>query len=215
DLSRWQADAIARGQARQQWGVSSDTPVIGSVARWNPLKDHHNLLAAFSQSLDSYPHMRCVLIGQGMDESNAELCGLLDRYGLRDKVILLGRRDDVPALINGLDVHVLSSRAEGFPNVVAEAMAAGVACVVTDVGDAAMMVDDAGWVAPAQDPQALSAAIDAVVSGLGSPEHVARMQQGRERVGQMFSLDAMVRNYDKVWRGVAVPGHRPADRRLL
>src|SRR5690606_38917024 len=70
-------------------------------------------------------------------------------------------------------------------------------------------------VAPAQNPQALSAAIDAVVSGLGSPEHVARMQQGRERVGQMFSLDAMVRNYDKVWRGVAVPGHRPADRRLL
>ncbi|MBF6616456.1 MAG: glycosyltransferase [Candidimonas sp.] len=203
DLSRWQADAIARGQARQQWGVSSDTPVIGSVARWNPLKDHHNLLAAFSQSLDSYPHMRCVLIGQGMDESNAELCGLLDRYGLRDKVILLGRRDDVPALINGLDVHVLSSRAEGFPNVVAEAMAAGVACVVTDVGDAAMMVDDAGWVAPAQDASALAAAINQAVGVLGTPEHAARLARGRDRVARLFSLEAMVASYHVVWRRLA------------
>src|SRR3546814_2760451 len=92
--------------------------------------------------------MRCVLIGHGMEASNTELSALLNRHGVAGQVILLGRRDDVPYLMNGLDIHVLSSRAEGFPNVVAEAMASGVACVVTDVGDAAMMVDDASVVAP-------------------------------------------------------------------
>lgn len=203
DLSRWQPDAAARTAVRREWGVLEGMPVIGSVARWNPLKDHHNLIAAFAQSLQRFPDLRCVLIGQGMDDGNAELAGLLQRHAVRDKVILLGRRDDVPVVINGLDIHVLSSRAEGFPNVVAEAMAAGVACVVTDVGDAAMMVDDAGWVAPAQDSPALAAAMDAAVAGLGTQEHAARLQRGRERVARLFSLDAMVRAYHVVWRRLA------------
>src|SRR5690606_35274923 len=129
---------------------------------------------------------------------NTELSALLNRHGVAAQVILLGRRDDVPYLMNGLDIHVLSSRAEGFPNVVAEAMASGVACVVTDVGDAAMMVDDASVVAPPQDPQALSAAIDSVVDQLGTPAQGERVQRGPERVGRLFSLEAMVNNYHKV-----------------
>src|SRR5690606_36773442 len=86
DLSRWQVDAAARQQVRAQWGVSADTPVIGSVARWNPLKDHENLMAALAISLRSHPTLRCVLIGHGMEASNPELSALLDRYGVRDQV---------------------------------------------------------------------------------------------------------------------------------
>ncbi|NYT86895.1 glycosyltransferase [Pusillimonas harenae] len=214
DLSRWQADAQARQQVRELWGVSDDTPVIGSVARWNPLKDHENLVAALALSLRNYPSMRCVLIGQGMESSNPDLSALLTRHGVVERVILMGRRDDVPHLMNGLDIHVLSSRAEGFPNVVAEAMASGVACVVTDVGDAAMMVDDATVVAPPQNPQALSAAINSVVAQLGTPAHAQRVQRGRERVGRLFSLEAMVGNYRKVWGRVTV-GRKTADMRCL
>ncbi|NYT58988.1 glycosyltransferase [Alcaligenaceae bacterium] len=215
DLSRWQADARARQQVRAQWGVADRTPVIGSVARWNPLKDHENLLAALALSLRKHPSLRCVLIGHGMDAANPELSALLERYAVAGQVILLGRRDDVPVLMNGLDIHVLSSRAEGFPNVVAEAMASGVACVVTDVGDAAMMVDDPRVVAPAQNPSALSAAIDGVVDLLDTPEHAARVQRGRERVGSLFSLDAMVHNYHKVWRSVTISKKDASQRRLL
>src|SRR5690606_4147523 len=69
DLSRWQADARARMAVRQEWGVPADAPVIGSVARWNPLKDHANLLAAFALSVRHFPDMRCVLIGHGIDDS--------------------------------------------------------------------------------------------------------------------------------------------------
>lgn len=215
DLSRWQADAQARQQVREQWGVTDDTPVIGSVARWNPLKDHQNLVAALALSLRKHPSMRCVLIGHGMEASNTELSALLNRHGVAGQVILLGRRDDVPYLMNGLDIHVLSSRAEGFPNVVAEAMASGVACVVTDVGDAAMMVDDASVVAPPQNPQALSTAIDTVVDQLGTPAHAERVQRGRERVGRLFSLEAMVNNYHKVWGRVAAGQSMTGCRRLL
>src|SRR3546814_18402133 len=106
-----------------------------------------------------------------MEATNTELSAVLNRHGVAGQVILLGRRDDVPYLMNGLDIHVLSSRAEGFPNVVAEAMASGVACVVTDVGDAALLVDHASVVAPPPTPPALSGAIDNVAAMIGTRPH--------------------------------------------
>jgi glycosyltransferase involved in cell wall biosynthesis len=212
DLSRWKSDADARRSARQEWGVADDAVVIGSVARWNPLKDHENLLAAFALSRQRNPRLRCVLIGHEMEASNHQLAALLNRYALHDSVILLGKRDDVPKLMNGLDVHVLSSRAEGFPNVVAEAMAAGIACVVTDVGDAAMMVDDTGWVAPPRNPAALSQGIDAAVAQLGTPELAERAARGRERVGRLFSLQAMVEAYHVVWQRLSTDFPRHTQR---
>lgn len=203
DLSLWQPDSDARAAVRAEWGWPDDVPVIGSVARWNPLKDHANLLAAFALSVKRDPSLRCVLIGHGMEASNPELMSLINRYGIGDKVKLLGRRDDVPRLMNGLDIHVLSSRAEGFPNVVAEAMASGVACVVTDVGDAARIVGDAGWVVPPQNSAALSEGIDEAVAQLGTQALQARVQAGRERVGRLFSLETMVDAYRVVWRRLA------------
>src|SRR3546814_15063930 len=126
--------------------------------------------------------MCCVLIGHGLEESNAELTRILDAHDLRDKLVLMGRQDDVPRLMNGLDVHVLSSRAEGFPNVVAEAMATGVACVATDVGDAAVILGGTGWLAPAQHAAALSAAIDHAAHSLGTAEHGDQVAPSRGRV---------------------------------
>jgi len=105
--------------------------------------------------------------------------------------------------MQGFDVHVLSSLAEGFPNVVAEAMAAGVLCVVTDVGDAAHIVDDAGWVVPARDPEALAGAIRSALHTVGTPDAVDRITVGRRRVGELFSLETMVANWQAVWRRLA------------
>src|SRR3546814_4516595 len=120
---------------------------------------------------------------------------ILDAHDLRDKVVLMGRQDDVPRLMNGLDVHVLSSRAEGFPNVVAEAMASGAACVATDVGDAPMILGGVGWLAPAQNAAALSGAIDQAAQALGTEDHADRIAKGRERVGSLFSLEALIYGY--------------------
>ena len=203
DLSRWRPDAAERASARAAWGVDDNTPVIGSVARFNPLKDHENLIGAFAHSLRTRPDLRCVLIGEGMDAANGALLQLLDRHGVRDNVILMGQRDDVPALMNGLDVHVLSSRAEGFPNVVAEAMATGVLCVVTDVGDAASMLGDIGWVAPPRNAAALGAAITSALDVVGQAEQADRAAAGRDRVQEHYSLPAMVQAYHVVWQRLA------------
>ena len=208
DLSRWRPRPEARAALREAWNIAPGDVLVGSVARWNPLKDHGNLLQAFALSLRARPGLRCVLVGGGMDDGNAELVGLLDRLQIRDRVILLGLRSDVPEIMNALDVHVLSSRAEGFPNVVAEAMAVGVACVVTDVGDAAQIVGAEGWVAPPRDAQALSGALDEALAQLGTEAMAQRLERGRRRILAAYGLDTMVSAYAALWRRLAVD--RPA-----
>lgn len=207
DLSAWGPDPQARADLRREWGVGDDTPIIGSVARWNPLKDHANLLDAFARSLKHQPELRCVLVGPDMDAGNPELAALLRSHGIEQQVILMGRREDVPRILSALDLYVLSSRAEGFPNVVAEAMAAGLPCVVTDVGDAARIVGDCGWVVPPRNAQALAEAIVAAV-GLratddGRVQLAERATRGRERVEQNFSLQVMRERYQQVWQRLA------------
>ncbi len=207
DMQAWRADPEARADLRAEWGVAPDVPLIGSVARWNPLKDHANLLEALRLALQRHPSLRCVLVGEGMDLGNAELVSLLHLHGLEQHVILLGRRDDVPRLLAALDFYVLSSRAEGFPNVVAEAMATQVPCIVTDVGDAARIVGDCGWVVPPRNPGALAAAMGEALALLGSVEgragYALRRHHGRERVEHRYGLEVMLRRYETVWRRLA------------
>ncbi|OWT58466.1 glycosyl transferase [Candidimonas nitroreducens] len=203
DLSRWRPRPEARAALRKAWNAAPTDVLIGSVARWNPLKDHANLLQAFALSLRMRPGLRCVLVGAGMDEGNTELMGMLDRLAIRDRVLLLGQRTDVPQIMNALDVHVLSSRAEGFPNVVAEAMAVGLACVVTDVGDAAQIVGAEGWVAPPGDALALSGALNEALALLGTEAMAQRLERGRQRVHAEYGLDAMVAAYAALWRRLA------------
>ena len=159
DLSRYAPDAQAGARMRQHWNVPADAPLIGCVARWDPLKDHANLLRAVAALVRDGRDagLRCVLVGRGMTGENAELAALIERLGLAERIVLAGPSDDVPAVMNGLDVHVLSSCAEGFPNVVAEAMACSAYCVVTDVGDAAFIVGETGIVVPPEQPEALAA----------------------------------------------------------
>ncbi|AZY51465.1 glycosyltransferase family 4 protein [Bordetella avium] len=201
DLSRYAPDPLAGERMRALWGVDAGTPLIGCVARWDPLKDHRNLLAALGQLLREGQAPRCVLVGRGMTPANAELMALIDGQGLAGQVLLAGPSDDVPAVMNSLDLHVLSSCAEGFPNVVAEAMACGTPCVVTDVGDAAYIVGDTGVVVPPEQPAALARGI---AQGLREmPAGGRAAEAARERVLALFDLGRMVRAYEAVWRRIA------------
>jgi glycosyltransferase involved in cell wall biosynthesis len=205
DLSVFAPDTCARTRLRDEWGIDSDRTLFGMVARWDPLKDHENMIAAlarFGQTSTAAWH--CVLAGTGMTEANEALIALLKRYGVRDRVRLLGQRNDIPAVMNALDFHVLSSAGEAFPNVVAEAMASGTPCIVTDVGDAALMVGETGWVVPPSDAPRLAGALaGAAVAMADKPAWKARQAASRDRVESRFGLDRMVESYRAVWREAA------------
>ncbi|MDF3862238.1 glycosyltransferase, partial [Achromobacter denitrificans] len=188
-----------------EWGVVGDAPVIGCVARWDPLKDHASLLRAVAALVRDGRDagLRCVLIGRGMTADNPELGALIDRLGLRERLVLAGPSDDVPAAMNGLDLHVLSSCAEGFPNVVAEAMACGVYCVVTDVGDAAYIVGDTGVVVPAEQAEALARGIETALREVAARGRERAGEPARARVLEHFDLARMVQSYIAVWRRIS------------
>jgi len=201
DLARFAPDALARERVRREWNVADDELLIGCVARWDPLKDHENLIAALAlvEAENTGGKIRCVLVGRGMTADNAELSAVIERLGVRSMLILAGPRDDVPAVMNALDIHVLASRAEGFPNVVAEAMACGTPCVVTQVGDAGHIVGDAGWVAPPERPTALAGALSSAVDAVRRYGRETVGGHGRSRVQQSFGLDTMVAAYTALW----------------
>ncbi|OZI71717.1 glycosyl transferase [Bordetella genomosp. 12] len=203
DLSRYAPQAEAGARMRALWGVSADTPLIGCVARWDPLKDHRNLLAALGRLVRQGQDLKCVLVGRGMTPGNSALVALIEAEGLQGRVLLTGPSDDVATIMNSLDLHVLSSCAEGFPNVVAEAMACGTPCVVTDVGDAAHIVGETGVVVPAEQPEALARGIAQALDDVARRGRAAVGGAARERVLALFDLGRMVRAYEAVWRRIA------------
>ncbi|WP_256330945.1 glycosyltransferase [Pelistega sp. MC2] len=213
DFSKWQINVAAAQALRESWHISEQIPVLGFVARWNPLKDHKGLLIAFQEIKKSHPDAVLVLVGKGLDRDNAELMQLLAELSLMvDKdVLLLGLRADIPEIMSAIDIHVLSSIAEGFPNVVSESMACLSPNVVTDVGDAALIVDQYGWVAQPANPKDLAEKMNQALDLLAKPhqskeqaEHwLAFAQQGRQRVLESFSLQTMVSHYESIWHAMA------------
>src|SRR5579862_3961639 len=176
DAQQWPLDRSLGQGLRTLWGAGTQQRLIGMVARWDPLKDHGTFLAAVAPLMRTHAEVRCVLVGAGMTAENTALRDLLMRHALLDKVVLAGARDDMPAVMNALDLHVLTSVSEAFPNVVAEAMACGTPCVVTDVGDAASIVGSQGWCVPPGDSTALHAGLERALLLLGS----SQVQQLRE-----------------------------------
>jgi glycosyltransferase involved in cell wall biosynthesis len=197
-------DAQMRKRMRAELGIPCETFLLGTVARWDAQKDHGNLIAALGiLRRELAVDWKCLLVGAGLTPDNAVLSDRLHDADVADRVILCGARSDAAALMNALDLHVLPSRGEGFPNVVAEAMACGVPCVVTDVGDAALIVGDTGWVVPPRDPAALARAIGMAALELADPDsRAARRMAARARVIEEFNIDRMVTAYQQIWTEV-------------
>lgn len=204
DLSVFRPDSKVRARVRESLGVEAGEPVIGFVARYDTQKDHGTLLSALYLLSEAKKCPRCLLVGTGMDANNAAVVAQISEFGLNGRVQLLGRRDDVPAIMNALDAHVMSSTSEAFPNVLAEAMACGVPCVSTDVGDAALIVGDTGWIVPSRDPAALAEAIEQAMIQRRGQLWTSRQESSRERVAANFSIESMVEGYHSVWFGSAI-----------
>ncbi len=202
DVEAFRPDREAREQVRRQLGIGADTILIGLVARFDPPKDHLNFVRAAAIVGARQPQAQFVLCGRDVDWDNAELTRWIDEKGLRSRVHLLGNRKDVAKIMASLDVAVSSSRIEGFPNAVGEAMAAGVPVVVTDVGDSRHLVGVAGELAPASDAETLAGGIDRLC-GAGPK---ARSEVGaacRKRVAEYFSLSAVTRQYEQLYESLA------------
>ena len=171
------------------------------VGRYHPLKDHGNFLAAARGLLDAGVKARFVLCGLGVDDTNDELMALVDRLDLGGVTSLLGERNDPQRIMNAFDLGTISSAGEGFPNVVCEMMLCGIPCVVTDVGDAAIIVGDTGQVVPSTDAAALAEGWRRMLQLDARARHI-KGKAARLRIVRNYSAEAISLRYHQLWSDI-------------
>jgi len=207
DLEEFKPDPLARWALRQELGLDANAILLGLIARFDPQKDHGTLIRASARLREAWPQLHFVLCGEDVTWGNRELAGRIEKASMRTRFHLLGRRLDIPRVAAALDLACLCSRSEAFPNVVGEAMACGVPCVVTDVGDSAAIVGQTGIVVPPAEPEALAAGIGRLLE-MGPEGRRKLGEAARARVLENFSLDRVVREYQGLYCQVAAEAQR-------
>lgn len=212
DLTDFRPDPEARLSVRNELGLQEKTPLIGLVARFDSPKDHHTFIRAAALLRTRVPDANFVLCGDDITWENSHLSEWIDAAGARSYCHLLGRRLDVPRLTAALDVASSSSSyGEAWPLVVGEAMACGVPCVVTDVGDSALIVGDTGRVVPPKNPGALADAWHELLA-LGANERARLGRAARRRMEERFGLLNAVTKYEELYRELAIGSDLTASR---
>ena len=203
DLDAFMPSKDARKKVRSLLGLSDETILIGLVARFNSQKDHKNFFQAAGILHKSYPDVHFLLCGDDITWDNPSLNKWMDEADVRPVTHLLGRWDDMPSLQAAFDIASSSSSyGEGFPNIIGEAMACGVPCVVTDVGDSALIVGDTGIVVPLKEPEALASAWKELIE-IGKDKRQKLGHDARLRIRENFSLPYVVKRYEELYKGVA------------
>lgn len=199
DLARFKPDGDARSAVRAELGLAASTTLVGLIARFDPQKNHAGFFEAASMLHQQMPHVHFVLAGHGIERNNAVLMQAINKAGMLTNTHLLGLRNDMPRLMAALDVLVSSSSyGEAFPNVLGEAMACGVPCAVTDVGDSADIVGDTGRVVASGDMINLAAAL-AELLALPPPQKTALGERARARVADHFEIGKVVSQYESFY----------------
>ena len=200
DFSILKPNKFERKKFRDQIKIKKKTLLIGNVARYDPKKDHFNLLKALSLLKFKKNNFFCILVGPGVNKNNIELNSLIKNLNLSNKVKLLDQKNNISQIMNGIDIYVQSSSyGEGFPNVVAESMSCGTPCIVTDVGDAPYIVDKIGWVVPPNDETKLAKSIESAFVQFGSKKWNKRSEDARKRIIQKFNIKKMISSYNRLW----------------
>lgn len=202
DPEIFRPDPLARAQVRKELGVDPQAPLVGLLARFDPLKDHAGFCAAAAQVAQALPQARFLLCGTGATQVNRELRALVRRHGLRDRLILAGHRQDAPRVVAALDALCSASLSESFPNTLIEAMSCGVPCAATDAGDSARILGDTGRIVPPNDPGALARALTDLLSR-PQAEREALGSRCRERVLERFTLESAARAYAGLYERLA------------
>jgi glycosyltransferase involved in cell wall biosynthesis len=195
----------ARASVRAELGVPENTVLVGRIGRYHHTKDYPNFLGAAAAILRDYPDTQFLVAGKDVDWNNDTLRRDLQQFGLVERIHLLGERVDIPRLTAALDIAVSSSHAEGFPNVIGEAMACSVACVVTDVGDSGWLVRDTGRIVRPEDSEALAAGCLELIHA-GSEERERLGTAARKRIIDHYSIVSVARLYESLYQHIIAEG---------
>ena len=192
DLSRFYSEKDKQLK-RREWNLPSDSILIGHIARYHKHKDHRSFFIAAREIAKRDKRISFVMLGQGVDKDNAEWKACVP-VSLRDRFHMLGLVKDVSAIMRLLDIFCLSSISEAFPNVVLEAMASGVYCVGTRVGDVPIVLNGYGELVNPGDIEGLIHKLSVSIN-MSQEERNKKASIAREHVQKHYSLDVSCQKY--------------------
>jgi glycosyltransferase involved in cell wall biosynthesis len=213
DLKRFVPKGEAGESARVELGLPTSEFVVLMIAREDPMKDYENFLKSAVIVQKERQDVTFVAVGRGVPELHrrSHECDAAIRT-LGPKLRLIPELRDVMPVLHAADVFVLSSAwGEAFPNVLGEAMASGLPCVATDVGDCAEIIGDAGLVVPPRSPSMLAQGILSLVN-LPEGDRLDIGRRARKRIDKRYSIEAVAGEYESIWRQVSEADHTELDR---
>ena len=179
---------------------TNNYPCIGMIARYDKQKGHEILLESLKDLKLKGIKYFCFLVGTNINSDNLELSDMIKKKGLSSDVYMLSQRKDIDVIYNILDLVILSSiNGEGFPNVLAEAMACETPCVATNVGETSKIIEDHGWLVNPKDINNLSLNLEKAISLLSSPAWKQKKSSCRKHILDNFTLEKMVQKYVELW----------------
>lgn len=195
DLSQSRRDTSAAAKIREELGIGHDVPMVSMIGRFDSQKNHVGFFRTMRIILNALPDTNFCFAGVGVTTDNPAINKMIRENNIDKKRLhLLGQRNDIRAVMSATDVLALPSDGEAFPNVVGEAMACEIPCVVTDVGDCAEIVGETGRVVPVGDMLQFA---DEVI-GMLSKSKLQRRAIGRAarlRVKTRYDIDKVTKTY--------------------
>lgn len=200
ELGKYKRDKSAGADFRNKMEINSGTTVITFIGRYHAVKGYVNFCKALRLiSNELNENYRVLFIGTGSTNDNQELKKLITENRLEYNSICLGRRDDIPTILSASDMYVSASYTEAFSNVIGEAMACEVPCVVTDVGDSAYIIGEAGITVKNNRPAVLAEGIREMYNK-SMKERIELGYKARLRVKELFDIEVVTKEYEKLYK---------------
>jgi len=198
DLSIWKPDAEKRKALRKELEIQDNSFVIGYIGRFHPMKNIELLFEVMESVLSENTNLIFLVVGKNTERENLELKSFYDKLPPQ-QVVSLGVRVDIPAVVQCIDLLCLTSAwGEGFPNVIGEAMATGIPCVATDIGDSALVIGETGWIIPPNNAEILANCINLALTESNSV-HNSRSVAAKKIISDNYDITHIVESYNNVY----------------
>jgi len=189
-------------ERKLKWGMEVEDLVIGMLGRYHEVKSYPTFLKAIRIVQSKRKSVKALLAGTHINNQNSELRQIIQELRLEDKVICLGELKEPSNFFSGIDIFCsVSAWGESFPNVLGEAMACGIPCVATRLGDIPDILGKGGLLIQPKDSEALAEQIIKLID-CGEPGRLKIGLEGRKRIIEHFTIDRIAKAYEDLYEGL-------------